>query len=101
MASMMEKNEITPHVAKEGEFDPLKAFKKRKQEDEQPLGFTPDNVIEYNQDDIRELEEYCKSRGIIGVGFGKMSPKSILNMLKNKNGIPTEGKFSSKQILLG
>ena len=98
MASMMGKNEIKPHVSKPGEFDPTKLFNKRNVDDKL-LGFQPDNIQEYNPEEVKELEEYCKQRGIIGVNFGGMSPRTVMNMLKGKTGIPTEGRVSDKKIL--
>ena len=98
MASMLGRNEIKPYESKAGEFDPAKLFSK-KNIDDKPLGFQPDNIKEYSQEDIQELEEYCKQRGIIGVNFGGMSPKTVLNMLRGKTGIPTEGKTSNKKML--
>ena len=100
MASMMGKSEIKPHISKPGEFDPTRLFNKKSAEDK-PLGFQPDNVQEYSPEEIKELEDYCKQRGIIGVNFGGMSPQTVLNMLKGKTGIPTEGKITDKKILFG
>jgi hypothetical protein len=33
---------------------------------------------------MKELEEFCKKRGIIGLNFNGMNPRAILNMLKGK-----------------
>lgn len=100
MTSMLGRNEIKPYESKTGEFDPTKLFSKKNIGDK-PLGFQPDNVREYSPEEIQELEQYCKQRGIIGVNFGGMSPKTVLNMLKGKTGIPTEGRTTDKKILLG
>ena len=35
-------------------------------------------------EELRELEEYCKKRGIVGVNFNGMSPRAALNMLRGK-----------------
>lgn len=41
-------------------------------------------VPECNPEELRELEEYCKKRGIVGVNFNGMSPRAVLNMLRGK-----------------
>ena len=52
----------------------------------------------YDPEELKELEDYCKKRGIIGINFPGMSPKAILNMLQHK----CEGKdFIKKEILHG
>jgi hypothetical protein len=91
--AMMNRHEIQPTSVPDGGFDPHKMFVK-KSGDVEPLGFQPKNVPQYSDEEIRELEEYCKSRGIIGVNFGSMSPRSVLNMLREKNGFQTEKKRS-------
>ena len=88
--AMMNRHEIQPVNVPLGGFDPHKMFLKKSQEDSQPLGFQPTNIPQYSDEEIKELEEYCKSRGIIGVNFGNMSPRAVLNMLKEKNGFHTE-----------
>lgn len=34
--------------------------------------------------ELKELEDYCKKRGIVGVNFNGMSPRAALNMLRGK-----------------
>ncbi len=50
-----------------------------------------------NQEDIEELEAFCKKSGIIGVNFGKMSPRQVLNMLKGRR-VPPTGPYESTKI---
>ena len=38
-------------------------------------------VIQYDPSEVMELEEFCAKHGILGVNFGKMSPKATLSML--------------------
>ena len=78
------------------EFDPYKILLQKK--------FNQTNsseipVISYNEEDIKELEEFCKKHGILGVNFKNMNPKSVLNMLKNKIGIREEK--SNRMVLNG
>lgn len=83
------------------EFDPYKLLLKRKQQQDDPT-YIPN--IEHNPEDVKELEEFCKKYGILGVNFKNMNPKAILNMLKSKMGvIDTEStnKTSNKKILNG
>ena len=56
-------------------------------------------VVQYDQSDIVELEEFCSKHGILGVNFGRMSPRSTLNMLKSRMGI-RDSLDGSKKILL-
>ena len=83
------------------EFDPYKLLLKRKQHQEEPISIPN---IQYNESDVKELEEFCQKYGILGVNFKNMNPKSILNMLKSKMGIvDTESiiKQSNKTMLYG
>jgi len=41
-------------------------------------------IPECDPEELRELEEYCKKRGIVGVNFNGMSPRAALNMLRGK-----------------
>ncbi len=77
-------------------FDPYKILLQRKQNQENP-SISP--TISFDVDDVKELEEFCKSNGILGVNFKNMNPKAVLNMLKNKMGVKEEK--SSKQVLNG
>lgn len=54
----------------------------KKQEDA-PFNIKP-QVQEYSDEEMKELEEFCKKRGIIGLNFNGMNPRAILNMLKGK-----------------
>jgi hypothetical protein len=53
--------------------------------DEKPYEMNPP-IPEYNEDDMKELQEYCAKRGIIGVNFGGRNPKAVLQMLKARMG---------------
>lgn len=52
-------------------------------------------------EDMRELQDYCKKMGIIGVNFGGMHPKAVLQMLKNKTGFRGELNEMKKELLHG
>lgn len=83
------------------EFDPYKLLLQKKQQQIEPT-FIP--KVLHNEEDIKELEEFCQKHGILGVNFKNMNPKAILNMLKSKMGvIDTESliKNSNKKILNG
>jgi hypothetical protein len=47
-------------------------------------------TMEYNPEDVKELEKFCNEHGILGVNFGKMNPRAALNMLKGKMGVRNE-----------
>lgn len=77
-------------------FDPVALLMKRKQQEDLPnMG-----VMEYNQDDILELEDFCRKHNILGVNFGRSNPKSILNMLKNKIGHLQSESSTPKKLLM-
>ena len=78
-------------------FDPYQMLLRRKQQEENPQSFP---VIQYDEHDIRELEEFCKQYNILGFNCGKMGPKAALNMLKKKLGVVSE-KIENKKMLLG
>ncbi len=64
-------------------FDPYKILLQRKQNKENP-SISP--TISFDVDDVKELEEFCKSNGILGMNFKNMNPKAVLDLLKNKKG---------------
>jgi hypothetical protein len=43
-------------------------------------------ISDYNEDDVKELQNFCNEHGILGVNFGRMNPRAALNMLKGKMG---------------
>ena len=72
---------------------------------EPKLEQTPAGVEEYNKSDVEELESFCKKYGILGVNFGRMNPRAVLQMLKSKMGIYNAESFTppadtSKKTLL-
>jgi hypothetical protein len=50
---------------------------------QEPLAYN--QIQEHDPNDIRELEEYCQKRGILGVNWRK-KPKSRAANAKSKNG---------------
>lgn len=62
---------------------------------QEPLAYN--QIPEHDPNDIRELEEYCKKRGIVGVNFGNRSPRAVLEMLKGM----TNEKISKRGMLYG
>lgn len=81
------------------EFDPYHLLLKKRIASHSNTSNTAYN-IEYNEDDVAELEEFCKTHGILGFNINKMDPKSALKMLKNKMGIKQENNINTKKILL-
>ena len=65
-----------------------KSFGNKSTEDK-PFEMNP-SIPEYSEDDVRELQEYCQKRGIIGVNFGNRNPKAVLQMLKARMGERSE-----------
>jgi len=80
-------------------YDPIHALfiKKKQMEKDGEIDLTPKH---YNEDDMYELESFCKKYGIVGANFGNMSPKSTLKMLKSKMGIVEEPIQVQTKVLL-
>ena len=90
-----------PTATKVLDFDPVALMAKRKQQQDTPHNPT---VMEYDGEDILELQNFCQSHGILGFNCGRMSPKSALRMLKSRMGVPLDDNISNgskKQILHG
>jgi len=60
-------------------------------------------IQEFPQQDINELESFCRKYGILGFNCGRMHPKAALRMLKMRMGIPNEEKpiVENKSLLKG
>lgn len=67
--------------------------------DEKPFEMNP-SIPEYNEEDMKELQEYCQKRGILGVNFGNKNPRAVLQMLKARMGERNEPVFK-KGMLYG
>jgi hypothetical protein len=75
------------------DFDPVALMMKKKQQQDNPQ-LPP--TLDYNVDDVYELEEFCRKHNIIGVNCGRMSPKSALRMLKSRMDVPIEEAAPTK-----
>jgi hypothetical protein len=53
--------------------------------EDKPFEMNP-GIPAYNDEDMKELQDYCSKRGILGVNFNGRDPKSILRMLKARMG---------------
>ncbi len=58
----------------------------RDSEDYRQSSMNPE-IPAYDEEEMKELQEFCRQRGIIGVNFNGMSPRIALNMLKGKMGM--------------
>jgi hypothetical protein len=88
-------------IAAPNEFDPYQVLLKRKKQ--QDSGQMPP-IKDINPDDLYELQEFCKTHGIMGFNMGTMNPKAALAMLKKKMGIKVETPISpsiQNKLLLG
>lgn len=86
-----------PMTVQNSSFDPYQVMLKKKNRDDDNIS---SEVIQYDENDVYELEKFCKEHNILGFNCGKMSPKSALNMLKSKIGVKTENVLN-KKILWG
>lgn len=78
------------------EFDPVEFLIKRKKESEE----IP-SKIEFENEDVKELEKFCKNHGIIGLNFKNMNPRVILSMLKKNMGIREDLVENKRELLKG
>jgi hypothetical protein len=74
-------------------FDPVDLMMKKKQQQDNPQ---LQSTMEYNTDDMYELEEFCRKHNIIGFNCGRMNPKAALRMLKSRMGVPIEEATPAK-----
>lgn len=65
-------------------FDIYNALVKRKKQGED-TNLPP--IQEFPQEDVEELESFCRKYGILGFNCGRMNPKAALNMLRRKIGV--------------
>jgi hypothetical protein len=85
---------ISGHV-----HDPIYSMMlKRKQQEESDASLPPQ--VNYANDDIIELEEFCRTHGILGFNCGNMHPKAALRILRGKMGIPTTENIIKPKLLL-
>ena len=97
-----------------GKYNPLSALSltkhdpihdmlvKRKQQRDSGEEQLP-HVVEYNNEDVKALEEFCNKYGIVAMNFGRMNPQIALKMLKSKMGIQETPvvKSDTKKLLFG
>ena len=99
LQAMMVMRQQSAPVPSINAFDPYEAMLRRKQSNvSDESGYINAEITQYDPKDIQALEEFCQQYGIMGFNFGKMNPKSALQMLKNKMGIVE--KLNNKKILL-
>lgn len=68
--------------------------------DDKPFEMNP-QIPAYSEEDMKELQDYCAKRGIIGINFNGMNPQAVLKMLKAKMGERNEQTVSKKGMLYG
>jgi len=62
----------------------IKALLKGRSYNQEPLSY--DQIPQYDNNDMKELQEYCQKYGILGVNFGNRNPRAVLQMLKARMG---------------
>lgn len=82
------------------DFDPYQAMLDRKKRLEEPESTKTPTIIQHNQSDIQDLEEFCQQYGIIGFNCGRMNPKAALQFLKTKMGVREELPVASNKTML-
>jgi hypothetical protein len=85
--------------------DPIHAMmiKRHKQQNNGEISLPPE--VKYADDDIKQLEDFCRQHGIFGFNCGSMHPRLALKMLKSKMGVVDIENYNksnnSKNLLLG
>lgn len=72
------------------EFDPFQLMMSKMNSSDITQNHT---VISYADEDLLELQEFCKQHNIMGINFKNRNPKAILHMLKQKIGVLDEKKL--------
>jgi hypothetical protein len=99
LQAMMVMRQQSAPISSINSFDPYQAMLRRKQSNvSDDSGYINADVQKYDPKDIQALEEFCQQYGIMGFNFGRMNPKSALQMLKNKMGVVE--KINNKKMLL-
>lgn len=99
LQAMMVMRQQSAPVSSISSFDPYQSMLRRKQANvPNEDGYINAEVQQYDSKDIQALEEFCQQYGIMGFNFGRMNPKSALQMLKNKMGI-VERTYNKKMLL--
>lgn len=86
MKRIMDKKTEQPTSYKSNGFDPYKSMIDRKNGNYVPQ----EDIKSWPEEDIKNLEDFCKKYGLIGVSCGKMPPSVVLHMLKQKMGVLDE-----------
>jgi hypothetical protein len=63
--------------------------------------YVNDSLFEFNVEDKKELDAFCKKHGILGFDCGNMNPKAALKMLKARLGLLEETPVIKSKLLLG
>ena len=83
-------------------FDPYQMLLKRKSRGEDTQ-MPP--IMDYDPNDVYELEQFCRKHNILGFNCGKMNPRAALSMLRNKIGVKhtevSTPSISNKRLLNG
>lgn len=66
----------------------INALLKGRSYNQEPLSY--DQIPQYDNNDMKELQEYCQKYGILGVNFGNRNPRAVLQMLKARMGERSE-----------
>ena len=74
---MTQRHQLSPA----SDFDPYQILLKRKEQNQNP------HVMDYDETDVFELQQFCQKHGIMGFNLGKLHPKAALSMLRKKMGI--------------
>ena len=102
MNSLLPMNGKKPQEVSPGELNSLLAGRKfgNKISNDVSLDMQP-TIETYDSEEAKELEEYCRARGIIGVNFNGMRPKAVLNMLRGKVEGRNQPTSIKRQVLNG
>lgn len=66
-------------------IDPYQLMLQRREH--QPIGNNDYPIQSWPEEDVKQLEDFCRERGIFGFNAGNMNPLTALHFLKKKLGL--------------
>lgn len=66
-------------------IDPYKMMVNKKENESLPIN-TSEEVVQWPENDLKLLKDYCQKMGIVGFSCGKMHPIAALAMLRQRLG---------------
>jgi len=82
-------------------FDPYQMMLNKQNDNNNIKAIKSADVTNYEDDDLKALEEFCQKHNILGFNCGNMNPRAALSFLKRKMGVIENDKSTNKKLLEG